>query len=163
MTAASPWAGLLHCDTTPDGLQTITEVLVALADGVPVPQRSAEHLAQALRPCLTGDNGIAGRLGLRAPRRGGAHEAPATLAKKLRRDALVSKVIDGMGAPTKTAAMALGVLWCFYRAEPQNPADRAAGGRSKNFPALCELADYPPLSYRQILRIVSGEPAYAKR
>ena len=75
MTASmSPWAALLPpAAHTPDGLETLTDVLVALSDGAPVPQRAAEHLAQALRPCLTGDNDIAGRLGLRAPgRRSGA-------------------------------------------------------------------------------------------
>lgn len=165
MTASTnPWAALLPaCTDTPDGLETITEVLVALSDGVPVPHRSAEHLAQALRPCLDGDNDIAGRLGLRAPRRGGAHEAPATLAKKLRRDALVRALVYDMGPPMATSALALQILWCYHWTAPQDPAAHA--GRSKNFPLLCELAQShsEPLSHRQILRIANGEPAYTRR
>ena len=165
MTASTnPWVALLPpCAYTPDGLETITDVLVALSDGAPVPQRAAEHLAQALRPCLSGDNDISGRLGLRAPRRGGAHEAPAALAKKLRRDALVRALVTDMGPPMATSALALQILWSYFYAFPQDPADHA--GRSRSFPLLCELAGShgEPLSHRQILRIANGEPAYARR
>ena len=165
MTASTnPWTALLPpCAYTPDGLETITDVLVALSDGAPVPQRAAEHLAQALRPCLTGDNDIAGRLGLRAPRRGGAHEAPAALAIKLRRDALIRALVTDMGPPMATSALALQILWSYFYAFPQDPADHA--GRSRSFPLLCELAGShgEPLSHRQILRIANGEPAYARR
>ena len=165
MTASiNPWAALLPpVAHTPDGLETITDALVALSDGAPVPQRAAEHLAQALRPCLTGDNDIAGRLGLRAPRRGGAHEAPAALAKKLRRDALVRALVTDMGPPTATGALVLQMLWSYFYTYPQDPADHA--GRSRNFPLLCELAGShgEPLSHRQILRIANGETAYTRR
>ena len=165
MTASiSPWAALLPpVAHTPDGLETLTDVLVALSDGAPVPQRAAEHLAQALRPCLTGDNDSAGRLGLRAPRRGGAHEAPAALAIKLRRDALIRALVTDMGPPMATSALALQILWSYFYAFPQDPADHA--GRSRNFPLLCELAGShgEPLSHRQILRIANGETAYTRR
>ena len=112
MTASmSPWAALLPpCAYTPDGLETITDVLVALSDGAPVPQRAAEHLAQALRPCLTGDNDIAGRLGLRAPRRGGAHEAPAALAREQREgQAIKNAVARKEFAPVGLLADVLGM------------------------------------------------------
>ena len=165
MTASTnPWAALLPpVAHTPDGLETITDVLVALSDGAPVPQRAAEHLAQALRPCLTGDNDIAGRLGLRAPRRDGAHEAPVALAKNLQRDSLVRSVVANMGPPKATSALALQMLWSYFYTHPQDPADHA--GRSRNFPLLCELAGShgEPLSHRQILRIANGETAYTRR
>ena len=145
-----------------DGLETISEVLVALADGSPVPQRSAEFLAKALRPCLAGDNNIADRLGLRAPGRGRAHQAPATLKRKLHRDHLVRAVITDMGGTqVGTNALALGVLWLHCWA--QNIATDAV--QSKNLNNICELAsDYgPPLSHRQIMRVARGDTAYTRR
>ena len=160
MTASTnPWAALLPSDAhTPDGMETLADVLVALSDGAPVPQRSAAFLAQALRPCLDGDNDIAGRLGLRAPGRGRAHQAPAALKKKLRRDELVRAVVADMGPPMGASAMALQVLWTYCWAE-----DLAAQpGHPQNFQRICELARNhgKPLSDRQILRIANGEAAY---
>ncbi len=156
------WAGLLPpaSPRAVDGLEAIGEVLVALSDGAPVPQRSAAFLAQALRPCLDGDNDIAGRLGLRAPGRGRAHQAPATLRKKLRRDELVRAVIDGMGPPMGASAMALQVLWTYCWAEDQ----KARPGHPQSFARICELARNhgKPLSHRQILRIANGEAAYSR-
>lgn len=154
------WGALLPAavNPTPDGLEVISEVLVALADGTPVPQRSADALAQALRPCLDGNNDVAGRLGLRAPGRGRSHQAPATLKKKRRRDELVRAVLGNMAAPMSTGALALQVLWSYCYATGQ----AAPTGQTQNFKRICELArDHgAPLSHRQIQRIASGQTAY---
>lgn len=156
------WAALLppSCPAV-DGLEAIAEALVSLSDGSPVPQRSAAFLAQALRPCLDGDNDIAGRLGLRAPGRGRAHQAPATLRKKLRRDELVRAVIADMGRPIGCSALALQVLWAYCWSQEQ--VDDS--GQTQNFRRICELArDHgSPLSHRQILRIANGEAAYNRQ
>lgn len=161
-TPAQPnfWGALLPpaCAPVMDGLETIAEALVALTEGTPVPQRSAEFLAQALRPCLDGDNDIAGRLALRAPGRGRAHQAPATLKKKRHRDELVRAVLGNMAAPMSTGALALQVLWSYCYATGQ----AAPTGQTQNFKRICELArDHgAPLSHRQIQRIASGQTAY---
>ena len=166
------WAGLIQVDeaSPPDGLDTVNAALLSLLDGVPVPQRAAEHLAQALRPCLGGDNDIAGRLGLRAPRRGGRHEAPAALAIKLRRDELIRAMIADMGLPMATSATALEMLWAYYWCQVPDPGKSAPAGKNifgkpSKAPLLHELVrDHgAPLGYRQILRIANGEPAYTQR
>ena len=162
---ANPWRGLGQTvDTEPDGLDTLSAVLVALREGAPVPLRAAEHLAQALRPCLNGDNDIAGRLGLRAPRRGGSHEAPVARNEYFRRDELLRSIVCGMGGgPATHAAQALQVLWVYYLENPPLPHAVSVAGRSLS--SLSELTTNHrrPLSCRQVLRIINGEPAYNKR
>ena len=165
-TAVNPWRGLVPIEVVqPDGLDTLTAVLVALQEGAPVPQRAAEHLAHALRPCLDGDNDIAARLGLRAPRVGGAHETPVALTKKIGRDELVRAVMSDMsknGGVIGHSAHALAILWLHYYLSDAD--EKACRALSKNGALIFELAKKygKPLSYRQILRIYKGEPAYNK-
>ena len=161
-----PWSGLVAQSAgRPDGLDTVSTVLLALMDGTPVPARAAEHLAQALRPCLDGDNDIAGRLGLRAPTRGRANEAPANLSKKLRRDELIRKLVSDMGPPRAASALAVEILWLYYLTLTPEELHDIATFQPQNFPLLVELARIhgKPLSRRQIERIACGEPAYARR
>lgn len=158
-TAAQPnfWAALMPPDhqPSPDGLDTVTEALLALSDGVPVPQRAAQHLAQALQPCLHGDNDIAGRLGLRAPGRGHAHKAPAALKKKLRRDELIRSMVCRQGLPAASGALALQIVWLYHWWQQPESANTAAGELARDHGK--------PLSHRQILRIAKGEPTYTRR
>lgn len=163
---AHPWSGLVaQIAARPDGLDTVSTVLLALVDGTPVPARAAGHLAEALRPCLDGDNDIAGRLGLRAPKRGRAHEAPANLTKKLRRDELIRRLVSDMGPPRAASALAVEILWLYYLTLPPSVPQRAGSFQAKSFPLLAELVrDHgKPLSRRQIERIARGDPAYARR
>jgi hypothetical protein len=157
----SIWAGLMprEPDEQPDGLDTITTVLAALKDGLPIPQSAAAHLARALRPALSGDNDIAGRLGLRASRPGGAYEAPANRVRMLKRDELITRVVSSMDGPAAVSALALMILWNYRRLFPEAAANH---GGTPSGPLLAELAQHPTLSHRQILRIVSGSPAYRK-
>lgn len=159
---ASIWAGLIprELDDQLDGLDTITTVLAALKDGLPIPLSAAAHLAQALRPALSGDNDIAGRLGLRAVRRGGAYDAPANRVRMLSRDALIAAVMSNMGGPAAVSALALMILWNYQRLCPEAAANHAG---TPSGPLLAKLAQHPPLGHRQILRIVGGSPAYLKR
>ncbi len=147
---------------TTDGLEVVSEVLIALADGVPVPQRSAEFLAQALRPCLHGDNDIAGRLGLRAPGRGRRHEAAAALKKKKHRDALIRSIVaEDADLPLQGAILVLQILWLHYfLSEPDE--NRSTPPRARRIIELAR-AHGRPLSYKQIRRIVTGQTAYAAR
>ncbi len=158
------WAGLMPTSKNPttDGLEVVSEVLIALADGVPVPQRSAEFLAQALRPCLHGDNDIAGRLGLRAPGRGRRHEAAAALKKKMHRDALIRSIVaEDADLPLQGAVMVLQILWLHYfLSEPDE--NRSTPPRARRIIELAR-AHGGPLSYKQIRRIVTGQTAYAAR
>ena len=166
MSAAQPnfWAGLMPTSKTPttDGLEVVSEVLIALADGVPVPQRSAEFLAQALRPCLHGENDIAGRLGLRAPGRGRRHEAAAALKKTMHRDALIRSIVaEDADLPLQGAILVLEILWLHhFLSEPDE--NRSTPPRARRIIELAR-AHGRPLSHRQIRRIVKGQTAYAAR
>lgn len=163
---ANPWSSLMALSAgRPDGLDTVSTVLLALMDGTPVPARAAGHLAQALRPCLDGDNDIAARLGLRAPKRGRPHEAPANLAKKLRRDELIRQLVSDMGPPRAASALAVEILWLYYRTIPPRELQGTGSFQPKSLPLIAELVrDHgKPLSRRQIERIARGDPAYAQR
>ena len=145
----------------PDGLAVVRDVLSAMEAGLPVPERTARYLAQALQPCLDGDNDIAGRLHLRAPRRGGRHEAPVARAKKLARDQLVVAAVNAekVWSFNRRCFMVYLLLRC----------DAVGAPRTCPFPLLDtvdalrqHLGPDIYLSHRQIIRIAKGETAYSQ-
>lgn len=140
-----------------DGLDTIRNALVAIENGRPLDPVTARHVETAFRKYLAGETDLTKNLGLR-PRRGRSNEAPLRRERLLLRDRLICSALQELGGNTPQNRLELQSFLDAY--------ELTGPDACKFLSPILELRKMHggqlQLSEKQLHRIASGEPAYAR-